>query len=166
MAQGQCEPDSSAAIHSHALACATTACGGDVGAIASGLDAGMSVCDCVASAASEALQLAPGTEKPHDDAHQHVDNSQDLALAPTNCTSLAEKVMPTCAQQCYLSVATDVGCDLLDLACQCREDTQAKLTTAMMPCVLGGCSFGELSNVMAGGSAGLSPLVLVLGLCC
>lgn len=60
--KGQCDPDSSAAIQAYAAECATAACNGNAADILDGLEAGTSVCNCVASAASEALQLAPFTE--------------------------------------------------------------------------------------------------------
>lgn len=65
--------------------------------------------------------------------------------------------MPTCAQECYLSIAPDVGCKELDFSCQCKEDTQETLSTMMMPCVLSACDFTDLPSVIAGGSSGLSP---------
>ena len=82
--------------------------------------------------------------------------AQDAALDAENCTSLAQEVMPTCAQECYLSIATGVGCGALDFPCQCEEDTKAKLTTMMMPCVLTACDFADLPSVIAGGSSGSS----------
>lgn len=60
--EGQCDPDSSAAIQSYAVGCATSACKGDAAAVLDGLEAGTSICNCVASAVSEALQLVPITE--------------------------------------------------------------------------------------------------------
>lgn len=78
----------------------------------------------------------------------------DVALLKENCTSLAEQVMPSCAQSCYLSMAGDVGCEQLDFGCQCKEDVQAQLTTMMMPCVLSACNLAELPSVIAGGSSG------------
>lgn len=78
----------------------------------------------------------------------------DVVMLKENCTSLAEQVMPSCAQSCYLSMAGDVGCDKLDFGCQCKEDVQEQLTTMMMPCVLSACNLGELPSVIAGGSSG------------
>lgn len=52
-------------------------------------------------------------------------------------------------------MAPDVGCKDLDFSCQCNEETQAKLSTMMMPCVLSACNFADLPSVIAGGSSGL-----------
>jgi hypothetical protein len=73
-----------------------------------------------------------------------------------DCESLAKEVVPTCAQNCYLAIASDVGCELLDFDCQCRPDIQAALTPLMMPCVLTDCGMGEIMSVIAGGSSGKS----------
>lgn len=86
----------------------------------------------------------------------------DMDFMKENCTSLAEKVMPPCAQSCYLSMAGDVKCDRLDFACQCKSDVQARLTTMMMPCVMSACNLGDLPDVIAGGSSGRRTTVRTL----
>lgn len=60
--QGQCNPESSAEIQAYAAECATSACEGNAASILDGIEAGASVCDCVTSAGSEALQLVPATD--------------------------------------------------------------------------------------------------------
>ncbi|SPO00588.1 uncharacterized protein DNG_03337 [Cephalotrichum gorgonifer] len=71
-----------------------------------------------------------------------------------NCTDLATKVVPTCAQECFKSKASDIGCKELDLACQCRDDIQAQLTTLMFPCILSACGVGDIVSVVAAGTSG------------
>lgn len=51
-------------------------------------------------------------------------------------------------------MAPDVGCEDLDFSCQCNEETQAKLSTMMMPCVLSACDFADLPSVIEAGSSG------------
>lgn len=94
---------------------------------------------------------APRGDQPQDAA---TTTAPDMDFMAENCTSLAEKVMPPCAQSCYLSMAGDVKCGRLDFACQCKSDVQARLTTMMMPCVMSACNLGDLPDVIAGGSSG------------
>lgn len=103
------------------------------------------------------MVLAREAPQPHDASPARAGDMvpvQEKAPAQENCTSLAEEVMPSCAQECYLSIASDAGCGEFDFPCQCEEDKKAELTTLMMPCVLTACDMGELPSVIAGGSSG------------
>ncbi|KAK3949264.1 hypothetical protein QBC32DRAFT_408013 [Pseudoneurospora amorphoporcata] len=66
----------------------------------------------------------------------------------SGCTAVAVKVIPSCAQTCFIDNAPSVGCDGFDFACQCQK--QAAFFAAIESCVANSCAASEFQNVIDG----------------
>lgn len=83
------------------------------------------------------------------------------AAVAEDCVSLALKVIPSCAQTCFLNGAPSIGCGGTDFQCQCKN--QAKLMAAVESCVKKSCPSESYQAVIDGGNktcacaAALSP---------
>lgn len=80
-----------------------------------------------------------------------------LLLAGANaqlsgCTAVAVKVIPSCAQACFIDNAPTVGCDGFDFACQCQK--QAAFFAAIESCVADSCEASEFQKVIDGAEEG------------
>ena len=70
--------------------------------------------------------------------------------AAEDCVALALKVIPSCAQTCFLTGAPTIGCQGTDFQCQCKN--QPKLMAAVEGCVQKSCPPESYQAVIDGGS--------------
>ncbi|KAJ4364268.1 hypothetical protein N0V85_009297 [Neurospora sp. IMI 360204] len=66
----------------------------------------------------------------------------------SGCTAVAVKVIPSCAQTCFIDNAPSIGCDGFDFACQCEK--QASFFAAIESCVADSCESSQFQNVIDG----------------
>ncbi|KAK3334946.1 hypothetical protein B0H65DRAFT_338551 [Neurospora tetraspora] len=66
----------------------------------------------------------------------------------SGCTAVAVKVIPSCAQTCFIDNAPSIGCDGFDFACQCEK--QASFFAAIESCVRDSCEPSQFQNVIDG----------------
>ena len=69
-----------------------------------------------------------------------------------DCTTVAVKVIPSCAQACFIDNAPSVGCDGFDFACQCEK--QASFMSAIESCVADSCEASQFQDVLDGTAEG------------
>jgi CFEM domain. len=70
-----------------------------------------------------------------------------------NCTALALKIIPFCAQPCFIEAGSNLGCTGSDMiACQCRQAD--KLRSVVDGCVKSSCQPDEVQKVLDGSSKG------------
>lgn len=70
----------------------------------------------------------------------------------SGCTGVALKVIPSCAQACFIDNAPSVGCDGFDFACQCKK--QADFMAAIESCVIKSCEASQFQDVIDGAAEG------------
>ncbi|KAK3389086.1 hypothetical protein B0T20DRAFT_94090 [Sordaria brevicollis] len=66
----------------------------------------------------------------------------------SGCVGVALKVIPSCAQACFIDNAPSVGCDGFDFACQCKK--QADFMAAIESCVIKSCEASQFQDVIDG----------------
>lgn len=71
-----------------------------------------------------------------------------------DCTSVALKAIPACAQHCFLEGAPTMGCGGLDFACQCRQE--AAMHAAIESCVASSCASSQFQSIIDGAATGKS----------
>jgi len=75
-----------------------------------------------------------------------------------DCTSVALVAIPSCAQPCYLENAPSIGCEGLDFACQCKQ--QSAMFAAIQGCVASKCPESLFEKVVDGSAEGESRIPL------
>lgn len=70
--------------------------------------------------------------------------------AAQDCIATALKVIPQCAQACFLNGAPAIGCAGTDFQCQCKS--QPKLMAAVEGCVQTACPTASYQAVIDGGA--------------
>ncbi|KAL8388706.1 hypothetical protein RB599_010044 [Gaeumannomyces hyphopodioides] len=71
------------------------------------------------------------------------------AAAAQDCVATALKVIPQCAQSCFLNGAPAIGCAGTDFQCQCKS--QPQLMAAVEGCVQTACPTASYQAVIDGG---------------
>ncbi|KAL8377488.1 hypothetical protein RB595_008254 [Gaeumannomyces hyphopodioides] len=72
------------------------------------------------------------------------------AAAAQDCVATALKVIPQCAQSCFLNGAPAIGCAGTDFQCQCKS--QPQLMAAVEGCVQKACPTASYQAVIDGGA--------------
>ncbi|KAL8344236.1 hypothetical protein RB601_004664 [Gaeumannomyces tritici] len=70
--------------------------------------------------------------------------------AAQDCVATALKVIPQCAQACFIKGAPSIGCAGTDFQCQCKS--QPKLMAAVEGCVQTACPTSSYQAVIDGGA--------------
>ncbi|KAK0729104.1 hypothetical protein B0T21DRAFT_350032 [Apiosordaria backusii] len=65
-----------------------------------------------------------------------------------DCLSVALVAIPDCATSCFLKQALSIGCDALDVVCQCQK--QAAFSALVEACVVDTCESSEYQKVIDG----------------
>ncbi|KLU85728.1 hypothetical protein MAPG_04748 [Magnaporthiopsis poae ATCC 64411] len=81
--------------------------------------------------------------------------------AAEDCVALALKVIPSCAQTCFLTGAPTIGCQGTDFQCQCKN--QPKLMAAVEGCVQKSCPPESYQAVIDGGSKSTPAVGVMAG---
>lgn len=60
---------------------------------------------------------------------------------------------PECAKLCLQKVMPVNGCELTDVACACKQESQDQLVRQAGQCIVKACNFAELATARTAGDA-------------
>ena len=70
------------------------------------------------------------------------------AMPASDTISDLRKQIPSCALECIAEKSQEMGCEVTDLTCQCKQ--LEALTKAVAPCLAkGSCSLAEMTGVFS-----------------